>query len=191
MYGKRILAACLVALMSLPALAQEKPVEEEYKTVTIGGMVWMAENLNRDIPGGYCYKNDPVYCTKYGRLYIYGIALKACPAGWHLPTNNEWIKLAEALGGAANAGQKMKMSGDSGFNAPMSGLKKEGGFDYFGMDSETGFWTASTANPKQVYIRQIKAFSPVLIESLGTIGMGLSVRCVKDSADGATESGSK
>lgn len=165
--------------------------QQEFKTIEVDGMVWMAENLNVDMPGGYCYLNNKAYCNKYGRLYIYGIALKACPAGWHLPSREEWLKLGAALGGPSVAGNKMKVGGSSGFNAPMGGLKKEGGFDYFGIDTDTGFWSASPANPKQVYIYSIKSFSPVLIEDLGTIGMGLQVRCVQDNTTGASTPGTE
>ncbi len=39
---------------------------------------------------------DPHY-EKYGVLYTYGSALKACPEGWHLPTSEEWFILTEYL----------------------------------------------------------------------------------------------
>ena len=64
-----------------------------YKTVKLGNQVWMAENLNYETNGSYCYKDDPEKCAKYGRLYIWESALNACPVGWHLPTKEEYETL--------------------------------------------------------------------------------------------------
>lgn len=65
-----------------------------YKTVVIGKQVWMAENLNFNTANSWCNK-----CETYGRLYTYDAALKACPSGWHLPTDSEWATLTNYTGG--------------------------------------------------------------------------------------------
>ncbi len=49
-----------------------------------------AENLNYNAEGSKCYYNDSAYCEKYGRLYDWETAMKACPSGWHLPISTEW-----------------------------------------------------------------------------------------------------
>ncbi len=69
-----------------------------YKTVKIGEQTWMAENLNFDNTGSYCYANKQENCDKYGRLYTWEAAKNVCPTGWHLPTEEEWQQLEKYLG---------------------------------------------------------------------------------------------
>jgi uncharacterized protein (TIGR02145 family) len=62
-----------------------------YKTVKMpDGKIWFAENLNYASEGSKCYNNKEENCQKYGRLYDWATAMKACPNGWHLPSKEEW-----------------------------------------------------------------------------------------------------
>jgi uncharacterized protein (TIGR02145 family) len=71
-----------------------------YRAIKIGDDTWMAENLNYQPPTGnsWCYKNDDSYCDKYGRMYDWKTALRACPAGWHLSSRDDWTNLVVATG---------------------------------------------------------------------------------------------
>lgn len=86
-----------------------------YKWTEIGNQIWMAENLSY-IPyvspflsdSGiyvYNYKSTSIEEAKktkefktYGCLYDWKISSDVCPAGWHLPGDDEWQELEKFLG---------------------------------------------------------------------------------------------
>ena len=76
------------------------------RTVKIGNQTWMAENLGKATTNSKCYENSADSCAKYGRLYTWTDAKKACPSGWHLPTIAEWTQLTGFVG--EQAGKKLK-----------------------------------------------------------------------------------
>jgi uncharacterized protein (TIGR02145 family) len=115
-----------------------------YKTIKIGGQVWMAENLrvthyqNGDsIPniidsdlwanqtgGAYCnYSNtvNPDTIATFGRLYNWyttqdtrGLA----PGGWRVANSVDWITLIEYLGGDTIASKHLKETGTLHWDDP-------------------------------------------------------------------------
>ena len=174
----------VIALLIASFTPQEKPAP---KTVQIGDQLWLAENVAVPYAGSWCYNNDPMMCKKYGRLYTYELANIACSRigeGWRLPSNADWETLVATLGSSKLAALKLKTSGDSGFNALYAGMKVENVDEFKAEGSETGYWTSSPMNPKQVFIREIKSFSPLVLESYAPIERGLSCRCVKDLPKG-------
>ena len=108
-----------------------------YTTIEIGTQVWMMENLkttkyrNGDVipnvtddvswagqsSGAYCnFDNNVNNVADYGRLYNwYAVddSRNIAPAGWHVPTTEEWRTLVNYVGGGTNyyAGGKLKEAG--------------------------------------------------------------------------------
>jgi uncharacterized protein (TIGR02145 family) len=66
------------------------------------GKEWTTANLNVDTDGSYCHEDAELTCRRYGRLYTWDAAQRACQSiggGWPLPTNDEWQQLARHHGG--------------------------------------------------------------------------------------------
>ncbi len=128
-----------------------------YMTVKIGSQTWMAENLNYKTKNSYCYNNSQVSCGYYGRLYTWTAARTACPAGWHLPSMDEFEVLIKEVGGKQIAGQMLKStSGWSsngngtdafGFSALPAGYRDNLGYFEHG-DNYVRFWSDTESNSK-------------------------------------------
>lgn len=88
-----------------------------YGVIQVGGKCWLRENMRcttlrsnqQDIlqtktayseSKGYAYhyNNDPEYSKVYGLLYNWTAATDICPAGWHLPSQTDWIALLHGAG---------------------------------------------------------------------------------------------
>ena len=69
---------------------------QRYPVVILGGQTWMARNLAFPAEPSYEGRNDD--CQVHGRLYPCDVATRACPDGWHLPSDEEWMELETFLG---------------------------------------------------------------------------------------------
>ena len=167
---------------------------QTYKTVNIGTQVWMAENLNYKTANSYCYNDSAKYCTKYGRFYTWAAATKACPTGWHLPSNDEWNTLFTAVGGSSTAGKMLKsangwndddwVSGNGtdtyAFSALPAGCRSydDWGYDYEG--NVTHFWSSTEEGSNGVYnVLMGYGYDDADLDYNGKY-YGFSVRCIKD-----------
>ena len=167
---------------------------QKYKKVKIGKQVWMAENLNYKMEGSYCYENDETHCEKYGRLYEWDAAMKACPKGWHLPTSEEFGTLISNVGGIETAGKMLKStigwkenkgkSGNGldafGFNVlPAGGRNYNGNFNYAGEGA--GFWSATDYGESYAYILHLDYDYELAPLDDDDKDYATSVRCLRGS----------
>ena len=68
-----------------------------YSTGVIGSQTWTSANFNG--PGGVNYNNDAANNAAYGKLYTVAEAKAiSLPAGWRLPTGNDFVLLLVAIG---------------------------------------------------------------------------------------------
>lgn len=70
---------------------------EDYFVDLIGKYEWFRNNLATP-SSGTPYVNNDVTSEVFGRYYSYEEALTACPDGWRLPTEEDWMALASELG---------------------------------------------------------------------------------------------
>jgi uncharacterized protein (TIGR02145 family) len=188
----------------------------EYKTVKIGKQIWTASNLRTTklndstsiqlvtdgsewstlTTAGYCwYDNDQAkYQTVYGALYNWHAVNsgKLCPAGWHVPGDEEWKVLTDLLGGIDNAGNKLKEAGTKHWNSPNTGAINSSGWSSLpggrrnagGVFAGTGemsyFWTSTASADNKAFYRGIGNADPTVDRYSYNAECGFSVRCIKD-----------
>ena len=166
-----------------------------YRTVKIGNQIWMAQNLNYNVPGSKCYNDDPENAKKYGRLYDWEAAKKAVPLGWHLPSDDEWQVLVIFGGGFDVAGTKLKatngwdsnnwdkISGngtdDYGFSALPGGCFCVG-YGFLKVGKIGYWWSTMSDGAGGVWRRAILHDFSGVSYGVGDAKNLFSIRCLKD-----------
>ena len=190
-----------------------------YKTITVGDQVWMAENLRttkyrngEDIPSittnsewialtsgaysNYDNETDLDKIATHGSLYNWfavSDSRNIAPEGWHVATFDEWIQLANSLGGMNVSGGKVKETSNTHWNSPNTGANNTSGFTALpsgrreytdGSFINTGFngfwWSSSAYNPDYSWYFQLNYDTENIIEANFHKQYGFSVRCVQD-----------
>jgi uncharacterized protein (TIGR02145 family) len=182
---------------------------KKYKTVVMpDGKIWLAENLDFkfcNIGGSgtpstanawYYDNNETTYGWngyKCGLLYNwYAVKVlndkraELCP-GWHVPTNDEWTALANAVGGTSTAGTKLKAANvswatdwggtdDYGFAGLPAGYYSS---SFISVGSYAFFWTSTESGSDGYY--QFFDKGAKLHWNADRKNFGYSVRLVKDA----------
>jgi uncharacterized protein (TIGR02145 family) len=204
-----------------------------YKTVTIGTQEWMGENLRttkyNDGAGislvtdniewselateAYCwFDNDKTtYKQTFGALYNGYVVTtaKLCPAGWHVPSEEEWVvletyliengynyngttfmnKIGKSLASigdwqnspyTGNVGWNQATNNSTGFTGLPSGYRAYNG--NYNSEGNICYWWSSSESSNTLYLygRSLIYGSEEFHYGDHTKIMGLSVRCIKD-----------
>jgi uncharacterized protein (TIGR02145 family) len=174
-------------------------------SVKIGMLTWTKKNINIETAGSWCYNDSASYCAKYGRLYTWEAAKKACKGmgdGWRLPMNEDWDHLVFQAGGEKVAGKGLKSrngwnnnkdgasgngTDDFGFSALPGGTRNSGDFTpyqeaLFFLVGDIGYWwSASEYGTGYAYSWDMLLNYDAVYEGRSAKGLGFSVRCVAGS----------
>ncbi|MBK8883834.1 MAG: fibrobacter succinogenes major paralogous domain-containing protein [Bacteroidales bacterium] len=200
-----------------------------YNTVTIGSQVWFSENLRvtrlndgEAIPlvsdnigwealstPGYCWynNNQSLYGSNFGALYNWFTinTNKLCPAGWHVPGDNDFKNLEKELGMSTtdadatglrgtNEGSKMAGRADlwadssldsnvsfgmSGFNAVPGGHRYYEG-DFQNINTSCVLYSSTESSEGIAWYRQINYNGLRIERNTFDKRDGFSVRCLRD-----------
>jgi len=196
-----------------------------YQTVLIGQQCWFRENLNVgtriNISGNqtnnsviekYCYGNLESNCDIYGGLYQWDEVMNytsssnsvpsgrqgICPAGWHIPSDNEWCQMETYLESTLNcsgtgprgtfAGGMLKEESTLHWIDPNTGATNSarfnalpGGSTGASIGSTAFFWSSTEySSPALSWHRSLYNYYTKIYRDGEIKTYGLSVRCVKD-----------
>jgi uncharacterized protein (TIGR02145 family) len=173
-----------------------------YGIAKVGNLTWMKENMRYDMRDeSVCYDDDDVNCEELGMLYTYAGAWKACPTGWRLPSDNDWMDLERALGmpqnqlmidgystPRGNQSGMLKVGGNSGLDFKISGFAILGDGDpqFDGITDDrprSYFWTSNWRDingERNAVRRRIEAKNGSIFRFTNPVaGYAVSVRCVR------------
>ena len=174
---------------------------QNYRTVSIGDQIWMAENLNYKTYDSWCYDNRKEACNTYGRLYSWQSAKKACPPGWRLPSKDDYMQMLATVKNsdysayntkAAKGGAAHKLKSQKGWHG------KGNGADYWSFTAlpagrwissneffdnarvDAFFWTSTVDMLDYVFAINISDDKEEPLVDSYDPKDGLSVRCIKE-----------
>jgi|GEM_PF-3055276 len=168
-----------------------------YKWVKIGKQVWIAENVKFNDGTSPCING----CEKCGRYYNYNDALYACPQGWHLPSDMDWMILEIEVGMNESKASKfgwrgthpgqaydILLNGSSGLNLRMCGYVFQKNFsmkdpkyshNFYG--KQAFYWTSTEDDfyGSNAIIRHLKDRASIEKKSVPK-KTRYPIRCIKD-----------
>ncbi len=193
-----------------------------YRLVDIGNQCWFAENIRYNYDNcynetwvnyqdrGWCgyYYDGSDELEEYGKLYQWSAALNVCPAGWTLPSNNDWTMLERAIcvsgtcieefpldnttisWRGTDEGDRIKCNeyddgafcNEEEFCGTSSFTALPGGFrrDYGTYSQNNAFWWTSTQDGGDAWRRVISPNRSDIDRATRTKANAYSVRCVRE-----------
>ena len=175
-----------------------------YYSSSLSSGGWMLQNLAW-AGAGYPFANAEAMNYIAGRFYNWDDAVAACPAGWKLPTDAEFVALAgagavgETIPAAAGAlkgdvwfngkalwtyqNSSITLTNDGFFTAmPWGYLTVAGGITSFNQyNSVAAFWTADSVDAETALVRYLKVESnDIFVQAMDKKSFYASVRCIKE-----------
>lgn len=144
--------------------------QKSYSIADIAGKKWMTQNINYATSTGYFCKTESSsdMCATYGGFYTYAGALRACPDGWRLPTEDEVLALDAAVNHEWwQVGGRFKISGDKATD--------------YGLDEEQGYiWIQMSGENSSFRVKNYGEDSPHELQSGSVAERAYNVRCIQD-----------
>lgn len=147
-----------------------------YKYTTIGNQVWMAENINIETPYRHgCYSLSLCTYALKENSTLTGVLDQnrldsICPAGWHVPSLDEWLLLMNNMGGQEYMARLSSEFGSDDCKFSSTGYVADGyAADYWTSTQNDAFWSYRVAihqwndhtflfekNDQYMYVRCLK-----------------------------------
>jgi uncharacterized protein (TIGR02145 family) len=153
----------------------------------------------------YCFINDSLFGCLYN-AHTFNNGNNVAPAGWHVPTDDEWRELERTLGMSDDETRQTGWRGVSEANALVAqynvgwpandqtvGLY---GSDYFGFNAlpsnvrghdgrtniqnNSAWWWCNSTSDGQYYYRSIDTYHRRIFRQVNYPTYGMSIRCIKD-----------
>lgn len=155
------------------------------------GKQWMTRNLDAETMPSYCYEEAEQNCRRYGRLYLWESAKRACVSlgdGWRLPTDREWRQMARAYGGVSEdsedkgkAAYKALITGGSADFGAVLGGGRSGDGQYARLEAHGFYWTASEVDSANGWYYNFGQGGLALHrQNGGEKQRAFSVRCIRE-----------
>ena len=204
--------------LEIPMIIGSKTAElysRTYVTIPRGGSEWICNNLSRidrDANGkeiyGHSYLDCPAMQHIAGSYYTWEEAQTACPEGWRLPSEEDWVALLKDSGapetlapmqdspsGAGALMVKAKFNGNTMWEyfrgvtiTGSSGLcvlptgyasVSEDKYTFSGFGSYAAFWTSNELGDQGVYRYVYQENDNVYVGLADKNSFAASVRCVR------------
>lgn len=153
------------------------------------GKQWTTRNLDLEVAASYCYDDKADNCRRYGRLYTWEAAQRACRmlgSQWRLPTDAEFRRLAKEYGGVredsndlgAAAYAALLSGGRAGFGAVLGGNREAGGA-YARGEAHGFYWTSTISSGGAWFYNFGRGAGSLNRHADGDPQMAISVRCIQ------------
>ncbi|MCB9264847.1 MAG: N-acetylmuramoyl-L-alanine amidase [Lewinellaceae bacterium] len=184
-------------VQEFPKIGEFRAGNRAYRTLQFeaGGPAWLGENLDIEVEDSWCYYSDLVNCERYGRLYSWKAAQKACQqlgGGWRLPSDEDWKALAMHFGGyydwmegkdygdPEQAYQSLLKGGYSDFNARLGGRRVSTGSSFYDLGVSGRYWTSTAMSLENAWYYAFGGGIGKLYRNESDKSYGHSCRCLKD-----------